>query len=450
MKCVKLILVFAFMSLLLSACGDSGGSHHASWESATLVAENASNPQVVSDGDGNLMAVWAQLNGIYTNSFNSVTGWGVPQKIADISNYWNYWARPWITLSKNGQFAAIAYDSLELGHYDIMICDFKAGTGWRLIENLSLMYSIHDMAIDNGGNLFLTTVDVFMNNDTITETLTLFRYNQTDGWNHDHIDTVELPARIGRNSRIALDGSGNGLVIWSYVDFGTYSSKLFVRRFSTGALGEPVQLADATAIDWGNIAFDNNGNAMALWGEADPSLIFHTYASRYTPMGGWGVALKIDDSPLDTIDQFLSFDPVGNFHAVWSQRIGFNSADIYSCKFTPSSGWQTPKFVGSGGGVIARFPRIAADNRGNLFAAWLQYDPNAPTGRFGGDGKVYGTYCRNGSDWKTPQLLTTVPGDAASPSIAVDQSGGAMVIWSQTTGSVDGILTYGVFSSRFR
>jgi hypothetical protein len=106
--------------------------------------------------------------------------------------------------------------------------------------------------------------------------------------------------------------------------------------------------------------------------------------------------------------------------------------------------------VGSGGGKIARYPKIAVDNRGNLFAAWLQFYPNAPTGRFGGDGKVYGNYCQKGSDWQTQQLLTTVPGDAANPSLAVDQSGGAMVIWSQTTGSVNGILSYGVFSSIFR
>jgi hypothetical protein len=442
MKCVKLILVFAFMSLLLSACGDSGGSHHASWESATLVAENASNPQVVSDGNGNLIAVWAQLDGIYTNSFNRGSGWGVPQKIADISNYW---AIPRIALSRNGQFAAVWCESDGLNGYNINIGQINVATGWRLIGNHTGSGRLQDVAIENTGNLFLVTSEQFFDGSGFsTYKLTLARFSQTGGWGYNRIDSGEAHIFVGIDSKIALDGSGNGFVIWSeYYPSNNY--KLFVRRFSQGVIGEPVQLAEARVIGWNNIVFDNNGKAMALWGEEDPSSNVHTYACRYTPAVGWGTALRIDDSSFSTIDQFLTVDHAGNFHAVWTQRTESILSDIFYCAYNLDSGWQRPIKIGTGGN--GRYPRIAADSAGYLFAAWLQYDLNS---QYPGDGKIYVNQSRAHSGWGAQTKLQQVPGDSGPQALAVYRPGEAMVIWSQTTGSVDGILSYGVFSSRFR
>jgi hypothetical protein len=306
------------------------------------------------------------------------------------------------------------------------------------------------LAIDNAGNIFATQVHP---TSTFKPELILARFNKTDGWSHDRIDPGGDSIHIGEDSKIALDDSGNGFVIWSnYSD--TYSPTLFATRFSRAALGETIQLVEQSITNFYsiNIAMDNNGNALALWTAAEPPLnIAHIYACHYSIVNGWGMVERIDNNPLGAFGQFIAVDPAGNFHAIWCRVKGRKTSDIYSCKFTPSGGWQTPVFVGSGGGVEALYPKIAADNRGNLFAAWQQYDPDAPSGfRFPGVGKVYANYSHKGTKWGLEQQLSIAPGNARNPSLAVDQSGGVMVIWYQTTESVEGILSHGVFSSRFR
>jgi hypothetical protein len=243
-----------------------------------------------------------------------------------------------------------------------------------------------------------------------------------------------------------MDDSGNGFVIWSEY-YSSNNHKLFVRRFSQGAIGAPLQLAETSdmGFDWINVAMDNQGNAMALWGQEDSSSIFHTYACRYTPAGGWGAALKVDESSFSTIDQCLTVDHAGNFHVVWTQRMESFMSDIFYCAYNPVNGWQRPQKIGTGGN--GRYPRIAADSAGNLYATWLQYDLNSQSP---GDGKIYVNQSRAHSGWGSQTKLQQAPGDSSPPVLAVYRPGEAMVVWSQTTGSVDGILSYGIFSSRFR
>jgi hypothetical protein len=221
------------------------------------------------------------------------------------------------------------------------------------------------------------------------------------------------------------------------------TNKVYVSRCTKTVLGSPEQIASlpGSSAAWTNIVVDDSGNAMSLWGQAS-TLTFHTYACRYTPADGWGAAERIDDSPFDAIDQFLSVDPSGNFNAVWTQRTENVTSDIYSRRYTPSGGWQIPLRVGIGG--IARSPRIAADAIGNLFVTWMQYDLDGP---FSADANVYVNHSIAGSGWVTQQQLKNALGGADEPVLAVHQPGRAMVMWSQSTGSVGGLVEHGIFFS---
>jgi hypothetical protein len=391
--------------------------------------------------------VWAQSTGLYANRYDVISGWETPQKIGDTSTGWSDLH---LAVSRSGH-AIVAWLLSDQRFSHLQVVRYTPGVGWGTVETLLGIGEPKDTAIDDSGNAFIVAERLIITMYGEIRQLIIARFDQERGWRYSSINDTETSTNSSRFPKISVDGSGNGFVMWFEGD--SSANKVYVSRCTKTVLGSPEQIASLTGISGPctNLVVDKNGNAMALWNQQDSTSTSHTYACRYNVASGWGAAERIDDSSADSIDQFLSVDPDGNFHAIWTQITGSSSSDIYSSRFTPSTGWQPPSFVGSGGGTIARFPRIAADESGNVFAAWLQYDPNAPTGRFGGDGKVFANRCRSGSNWGTQQLLSTALGDAVNPELAVYQPGRAMVIWAQSTGYVEGSseLEYGIFSSRF-
>jgi hypothetical protein len=445
MKCLHWLYLLILMSavLLLSACGDSESSHGGSWSDATLLADNTfiRFPQLGSDDNGNLIAVWAQTSGFYANRYDAVTGWGTPQQIRNAGLSWSELR---IAVNRSGQTIVAWFqhdDSFYFGN--VHTIRYSPGAGWGIEENLSGIKWLSDVAIDDMGNVFIVAEQYETYIGGGSRGITIARSNQASSWSYERIEYAD-PSAIEGFPKISIDGSGNGFVMWAE---GYSNNSVNVSRITQAGLGVPQQIsmAEDSSVSCPNIAVDNNGNVMALWGLMDSSSNSHTYACRYTPAEGWSAAERIDDSPFDTIDQFLTVGTSGNSHAVWTQLTETGTSDIYLCRFSPSEGWQIPLRAGIGG--IARYPRIAADAYGNFFAVWLQYDPNV---RFGGDGRIYANRYQSGSGWGKQQQLTDGLGDANPPALVVDRSGKAMAIWSQSIMSVDGIIVSGTFFSRFK
>jgi hypothetical protein len=449
MNCLKMIIILTLMPLFLflSACGDSDSSHTGSWENASLLADSARFPQVGSDANGNMIAVWAQSTGLYANRYDAISGWGTPQMIGDPSTGWSDLH---LAVGRSGH-AIVAWLLTEQRFSHLQVVRYTPGVGWGPVETLLGIGEPKDAAIDDNGNAFIVA-EQFIIEDTLDEdvlnlvgVLTIARSDQESGWRYDRIEYADTSTSNGF-PKISVDGQGNGFVLW--VEGFNNSSKVYVSRLSQAGFGVSQQIASFAGVSGPgtNLLLDNNGNTMALWGQNDSFSNSKTYACRYTPADGWGAAERIDNTLFDTFDQSLAVYPSGNFHAVWTQRSESGLSDIYSCTYTPAGGWQTPLRVGFGG--IARFPRIAADAVGNIFATWLQYDLDDP---FSGDGKVYSNHFRAGTGWGTQQQLKNALGGADEPVLAVNQSGKAMVIWSQSTGYVSGSseIKYGIFSSRF-
>jgi hypothetical protein len=77
-------------------------------------------------------------------------------------------------------------------------------------------------------------------------------------------------------------------------------------------------------------------------------------------------------------------------------------------------------------------PQIAVDSAGNAFAVWSQGDSN--------DGSIWVNRYEGGSGWGDAKRLDTViDGWNRYPQVAVDATGNAFVIWSQSDGTKEGI-----------
>jgi hypothetical protein len=344
-----------------------------------------------------------------------------------------------LAVSKSGH-ALAAWWNEEIGIVtDVEAVRYVPGSGWGQVENLGNIGVPQDIAINDAGNAFIVTESL----TTSFKGLTIARYDQTTGWSNDRIGYIDTSTNNGF-PKISVDNSGHGFVLWVEGESGT--NNVYVSRRSGSAWEEPLLISSIAGVfeQWTNISIDGKGNAMALWGQQDSSSTSHTYACRYTAAAGWSVAERVDSSVSDSIDQYLTVDSSGNFYAVWSQRTDTIVSTILCSQYSPGSGWQTPRLVGTGS--PARSPRVATDSSSNIFAAWLQYDPEDV---YPGDAKIYASRFTASSGWSVQKQLRNVQGNADAPDLVVDPSGRATIMWSQSTGSIYGLIQYGVFFSRF-
>jgi hypothetical protein len=90
-----------------------------------------------------------------------------------------------------------------------------------------------------------------------------------------------------------------------------------------------------------------------------------------------------------------------------------------------AAGWLAPVNATPAAGTFSE-PRVAIDDRGDIFAAWL-----VPTGDFAPTVRVQVSKRPLGGEWELPQTLDQPSmAGAESPDIGVDGAGNAVVVWA--------------------
>jgi len=440
--CFVSLVVFA---CLLTACtgNESSTTTESSWQTASALVDNARYPLIGSDQKGNMITVWMEPDGIYSAYFDKHIGWDLPQRIAERTAPFIVFSNIHLAVNAKGDaVVAWIHDGGSLD-YSIQTAKYRAGSGWSAPQQLTPPNSVFflDVALDANSNAIIAWTGwdfpVFRRNVFASRSL------QSSEW--------DTPQPIGTNiwdaqyPRIATDSAGNAFVLWVEGEFS--SNNVYVNRYTVNSgWSTPQQIAtNVSSALWTNISFDITGNAMAVWAQQDSTSRTHIYSCRYAAGSGWGNAVIIDSNTLDSILPSLAVDSVGRFHVAWVQYTATGS-DIYSSYNTLASGWEAPVLIGTGG--FTSSPRVAADDLGNVFAAWQLYDPNDV---YPGDAKVYANRYATESGWGSQGKITTVLGGADPPEIAVDPQGHATVIWSQSVSSITpGSPQYGIFTSRFQ
>jgi hypothetical protein len=126
--------------------------------------------------------------------------------------------------------------------------------------------------------------------------------------------------------------------VWEQSD-GTFSTDIWSNRFIAGT-GAGTGWGTATLIETDNagpaampqIAIDASGNALAVWLQWDGTR-YSILANRYTASQGWGTAALIEtDNAGDAGSPQIAFDANGNALAVWRQYDG-TRYNIWSNRF---------------------------------------------------------------------------------------------------------------------
>jgi len=238
---------------------------------------------------------------------------------------------------------------------------------------------------------------------------------------------------------IAVDGSGNFVVVWE--DYRNGTSDIYIQRYTSSGLkqGANFRVNDESSSRKEDpaIAVDAAGNFMVVWmdcrnGGQDPDI----YAQRYSSSGeaqGANFQVNNEDSRyLMTFEPAIAADAEGNFVVVW-QHVWYypgacgSAANIYGQRYNSSGEAQGANFrVNDGLSGEQWHPAIAADGGGNFVVAWKhEGDGRNPRGiyaqRYTSSGAKQGANFRVDDDSGFSNKFR--------PAIAVDAGGNFVVAW---------------------
>ena len=291
-----------------------------------------------------------------------------------------------------------------------------------------------EIAIDANGN----ALAVWFQFDGTRNNVWSNRYTAGAGWGTAALIETDN-AGNAFNPQIAFDANGNALAVW-YQDgdvTAAVRNDIWSNRYTAGAgwgMAALIETGDAT---FPQIAFDINGNALAVWRQSDGTR-YNISSKRYTATTGlWGAATLIEtDNAGDATSPQIAIDTNGNALAVWHQDGDATATvrnDIWSNRYTATTGlWGTAALIETDDAGSAGRPQIAINANGNALAVWVQFD--------GTRENIWSNRYTAGAGWGTAALIETDNvGGANSPQIAIDANGNALAVWNQHDGTRDNI-----------
>jgi len=233
--------------------------------------------------------------------------------------------------------------------------------------------------------------------------------------------------------QVAFDPSGNAIAVWHQSDGA--GNRIWTNRYIIGSGWGTASMIDTENTGAKNPQVDVNasGNAFAVWEQYDGSH-WNIWANRYVAesrgvAGSWGTATQIESNVGDANFPQVTIDRYGHAIAVWQQHDGSRYNIWASRYFNWGGGWGTAEIIEYSNAGSALHPQVAIDASGNAFVVWKQQDgssQNVWSNRF------FDTFNGWGGGWGTAMLLETSDGVADMPQVAVNASGNAIAVWSQS------------------
>lgn len=232
-----------------------------------------------------------------------------------------------------------------------------------------------------------------------------------------------------------MDSAGNAIAVWIRNNGSTI--RLWATRYSAERGWEDPQIIDNASVGWSinpRIAFDTAGNAIVVWEQSD-SVQTDIWAIRYTPATGWGQGENIEAkdpvrNPYPAGAAFqpnIFFDGSGNAIAIWFQSDG-KWRNIWTNRYSPENGWATATLLDNSIAGDAGDPSLAIDDAGNAVAIWTQESLVGNTWRK----SIWTSRFDFDGGWEIPYPLTSnLNRFTGYPDIAFDKEGRATAVWSE-------------------
>jgi hypothetical protein len=236
---------------------------------------------------------------------------------------------------------------------------------------------------------------------------------------------VDLSA-AGRNAtepQLAVDPAGDAVAVWSRSN-GSHTIIQAASRPAGGGWSGPMDLSAAgrNAAE-PQVAIDSSGDAVAAWQRFDGIVQIVQSRSR-AASGAWGATDELSEPGQDAEAPQVAVDPAGNAVAVWSRRDGSNL--IVQAASKPAGGAWLGAIDLSEEGENAEAPQVAVDPTGGAVVVWSREE--------GADKIVQSSAKPAGGAWLAPDDLSAAGLDAEAAQVAVDPAGNAVAVWISSPG----------------
>jgi hypothetical protein len=425
------VLIVLSMSMLALSSPISGADYVVGWQDAVLAEDfnlgSAFKPESATDGEGNVMAVWVQMNGpdssIFASLYAAGEGWQEAEPIEDTTNQA---LDPIIAMNDAGNAVAVwAQTNWTTLKWDLWGNVYVKGVGWNDAEMLSPDGLVDDRfvdaAIDSEGNAVVVWTRVGMPADTM-----MITYDVSTGWSVPvSIDETEIADTV--RPSIGIDGDDNIIVTW--VQYEMSAPSIWAKRYDVAdGWGAPEKLADSGMNGGTVLSVSEGGDAVCAWSHENASTTFYeVWACIYEVGVGWDDAILSGHSTSSNHqDPDVAMDGVGNAVVVWWALSGIDDG-VYFRPYDTETGWGSDSMIAYVPIGEVALPKVAMNGDGD--ALCLLYHHDGAVGRL--RGAVYGP----DSTW-TPSVLISEDslGNVYDYTLTINEDGSGLALWSQNDG----------------
>jgi hypothetical protein len=227
------------------------------------------------------------------------------------------------------------------------------------------------------------------------------------------------------NPQVAFDSQGDAVAIWQRSD-GANNIVQAATRPAGGAWGSAQDLSVAgQPATTPQVAVNSQGDAVATWLRSDGTNIIVQAATR--PAGGpWGPAQDLSAAGNNALRPQVTVDVQGDAVAIWQRFDGANN--IVQAAARPAGGVWSPAQDLSLAGQDALFPQVSVDGQGTAVAIWQRFD---------GANYIVQAATRPAPSgvWQTAQDLSVAGRPAINPQLTVGLEGDVAAVWQRFDGA---------------
>lgn len=301
------------------------------WGPADLVRPDpspaASSLRIAMDDSGNAIAVWIQDEGsydsVFANRYRDGVGWGTTPDL--LENQPGETSLLNIAMDIDGN-ALVVWRQFNTTDYNVRYNTFNVTDGWGVSDifpDTLYFFTSLELAGDGDGN----AMAIWCYYNTTNYDLYYRSYTAGIGW--QSIGQIEDSSDSPSYPEIAMGGNGRAIAVWQQSD-GLFQH-VFASRFIPGSgWGSPERIeSNLGNADHPRIAMDSSGNALVVWakfyGEEK-----NLWGNRYDAGTGWRTALLLENCHLgNAMESLVEMDDDLNAIIIWRQNYNWEN-DIWA------------------------------------------------------------------------------------------------------------------------
>jgi hypothetical protein len=368
----------------------------------------ASRPLIATDGTGDVVAIWRELDGDSSVIRAATRPKGGDWSSERVSARAPDTESPALAMDGDGN-AVAAWHRSDGGSSVVQAAVRPAGGGWSAPEDLS---SAEDPAFDvelaaEHGRIAAVWV-VLHNRHTLIRSST----RPVDGaWSPPQ--TIAGPVGNPGSPAIALDDRGGAVAAWRWSN-GAYRVVQAASMTPEGTWSTPTVLSGASRnATPPRLAMDADGRAIAGWLRSNGDWTVAQVASR-SPDGSWGQPVSLSTRAGNA--RGLDLDMTRDGHAIVSWKQGYPNANLWSSSRAPGgAAWGDPSPIAyNWPGAQAD---VTLDAQGNATAVWSS------------DATISASFKPVGQPWQDDYLLSSYDDSATAPAVAAYGPQLATAVW---------------------